>query len=244
MEIDTTELGIEDVIARIEELVRARRGCRDGLRRLRLEDLAALDLAAHVLPRARAAPTGSSGSRARAAACSRSTTWRGSTSRSSARSRRGTSTTSRRSSCRHVPGVRAASSTGTGSSPSAAASPTATRSARCVEYAARRPRDRPVRRGDAAEGDGAARARAAGRGDGRDPGGRPGRADRASTARSSGSSGTSPPARSRSASRSGSRVSPKGGKGYKEASAGDRAPPQRPLRLARRRARARAAARG
>ena len=114
--------------------------------------------------------------------------------------------------------LRRATSTGTGSSPSAAASPTATRCGGCAAPPRDGPRDRRLRRGDAAA-QRAARAR-------------PSRAPRwsrsrsrcrssrsPSTARSSGSPATSRRARSRSASRSASRASPEGGEGYKEASA-------------------------
>ena len=96
---------IEEVIARIEGLVRAPIAPSDrGLRRLRLADVAAAGSRRSRRFLTAAAATGSSASRDAAAACSRSTTSRGSTSRSSARCRRGTSTTSRRSSCSGVPG--------------------------------------------------------------------------------------------------------------------------------------------
>ena len=81
IEIDTTELGIDDVIARIEGLVRAHAGRLMAYGDFAWRTSRLLARAAHVARYAGSRPTGASGSRAAAAACSRSTTSPGSTSR-------------------------------------------------------------------------------------------------------------------------------------------------------------------
>ena len=103
----------------------------ERLRRPRLEHLAALALAADVplLPASHVRPRPHPG-RGRLRARDQPSLL-GRHPRSSARSRRGTSTTSRRSRCATCPDS-ARFSPGTASSPCAAASPTGTRCARCV----------------------------------------------------------------------------------------------------------------